>query len=227
LSGVSAGAVAAIVLMPGVFVFGTAFGILAGQRGLSVAEATLMSALACAGTAQFAALQEWTNPAPVLAAGLASLALNARYVLLGAAARPWFRHASVGQAYLSMFFLYDGNWALAAREQAGGRHDAAHLLGGGLMLWSGWTLATALGHLFGAALGDIHRLGLDFVLTGFFATLLVGFVRGVRDVPVAAVAIIVAVVTDAVFPGPWYLITGAVAGSAVAAFAGGHEEPAS
>jgi 4-azaleucine resistance transporter AzlC len=216
-AGLFAGAVSALALIPGVVLFGVAFGTLAGQRGLTTAEAILMSVMVCAGTAQFAALQEWTSPAPVLAAALTSLALNSRYVLLGASARPWFAGVPPAKAYLSMFVMYDGNWALSAREQEAGRKDAAHLLGGGLMLCAVWTMATGAGHAFGALLGDGRQYGLDFVLVSFFAALLVDFFKGRSDILVAAVAVVVAIAVERLVPGPWYMIAGALAGSTVAA----------
>lgn len=216
--GLAAGARSALPLIPGVVAFGIAFGVLAGSKGLTGAEAVLMSLIVCAGTAQFAALQSWADPAPLLAATIASLALNSRYVLLGAATRPWFVGLGPGPAYGSLFFLFDQNFALAAREQAEGRHDAAHMIGGGLILSATWTLSTAIGHLGGVHLGDTQRLGLDFVILAFFAGLIVDLFRGRSDVLILAVAIPVAVLTERLVPGPWYMITGALAGAAVAAW---------
>jgi 4-azaleucine resistance transporter AzlC len=219
-AGLAAGARSALPLVPGVVAFGVAFGVLAGQKGLSSAEAALMSLIVCAGTAQFAALQTWADPAPVLAAAIASLALNSRYVLLGAATRPWFVGLGPLPAYGSLFFLFDQNFALAAREQVAGRYDAAHMMGGGLLLCTVWTFATGIGHIGGTVIGDVSRLGLDFVILAFFAALLVELFRGRSDVTILAVAIPVAIATERLVPGPWYMITGALAGSAVAAFAG-------
>lgn len=217
-AGLAAGARAALALVPGVAVFGMAFGVLAGQKGLSTAEAVMMSLLVCAGTAQFAALQTWAEPAPVLAATLATLALNSRYVLLGAAARPWFTGIGAIRTYFTLFSLSDANFALTAREQAAGRHDVAHLLGGGLALWALWTAATTVGHLGGTLVGDASRLGLDFVILAFFSGLMVHLFLGRADVLILAVALPVAVLTEWLVPGPWYMIAGALAGAAVAAF---------
>lgn len=204
-------------VVPSVLVFGIAFGLLARNSGLSIAEAGLMSVLVCGGTAQLAALQVWAVPAPVLAAGLASLTLNSRYVLLGAATRNWFEGLAAWRAYGTLAFLYDTNFALAAREQEAGNRDAAVLLGGGLVCIVFWTLATLIGHRFGDMLGPPGPLGLDFVLVAFFAAMMVTFWRGIGDLAPIAVAAGTAFLVDRLLPGPWYMIAGAIAGSAVAA----------
>ncbi len=46
-------------VMPGMIMFGAAFGALAAQKGLSLLEATLMSGLVYAGASQFVALEMW------------------------------------------------------------------------------------------------------------------------------------------------------------------------
>lgn len=215
--GVRAGIVATLPLAPGIIMFGMAFGLLARQTGLGLAEAALMSLIVCAGTAQFAALQVWSDPAPVLAAGLASLTLNSRYVLLSAATRPWLAGLPAWKAYGVLVFLYDNNFALAAREQAAGRRDVGYLFGAGLTSAAIWTLSTMAGIVVGDRVGQAERLAIDFVLVAFFAGMFVSLWRGVGDVMPVIVAVVVAVIVERLAPGPWYMIAGAVAGSAVAA----------
>ena len=64
------------------------FGALAVGKGLSVAEAGLMSLLVFAGGAQFAALQLWAYPVPVLALAVSAFLVNTRHILLGASLNP-------------------------------------------------------------------------------------------------------------------------------------------
>ena len=217
LSGAMAGARAAAVLTPAIVVFGCTFGMIAATTGLSIVEAALMSAVVCAGTAQFAALQIWSDPASWVAVGLASLAMNTRYILLGATLRAWFQGLSTIKAYLSLYFMYDGNWATAMRDHEAGKTDAAHVLGGGIVMCTIWTFATIAGHKFGGLIGDPRKYGLDFVITAFFATMAIGFWRGRGDVAPIAAAGTIAVTVERLIPGPWYIIAGALAGSAVAA----------
>ena len=124
LAGVRHGALRGSALSPGVLVYGIVFGVLAGEAGRSALEAVLMSAFIHSGSAQIAALQGMaTGPyvAPIVATILLT---NARYVLYGAALRPWYPGQPPAGIYPSLFLLGDGNWAMAMREHGEGRHDA-------------------------------------------------------------------------------------------------------
>src|SRR4051794_30992902 len=67
LQGIRTGAIAGLVLLPGVAMYGVAFGILADATRLTAAEAILFSAWAYAGGAQLATLQAWGDPVPLVA----------------------------------------------------------------------------------------------------------------------------------------------------------------
>lgn len=201
------------VLMPTVVFYGLAFGVLASAKGLSALEAAMLSGLVNAGGAQMASLQAWTEPLPILAVVLTTAAMNARYLLLGAALRPWWGGLPAYKSYGSLFVLGDGNWALALREQAAGRDDAAFLTGVGFCSWFAWVGGTVAGHTFGSLLGDPQRLGLDFMLGAFFAALAVGFFKSRTAVLPLIVGIAVAVPVERWVPGPWYILAGALAGA--------------
>lgn len=219
-----AGARGIAPLTPAVAVYGAAFGALAQAAGLSAPETALFSALVHAGGAQLASLQAWDNPVPILAVGLTTLAMNARYLLLGAALRPWFSGLPPYQSYPSLFMMGDSNWALALREHAEGRKDAAFLAGSGMVLWVLWICSSAAGNLIGQALGDPARYGIDFMLAAFFATLAAGFLRQAGSLMPFAVGILTAIVTQSLIAGPWYILVGALAGSLSGAMR--HADPA-
>ncbi len=224
MDGFRTGAAAALVLSPSVALYGIAFGVMAAARGLTGAEAVLFSAWLNAGGAQMATLAVWDDPLPWLAVGLTTIAMNSRYLLLGAALRPWFGPLPATRAYPSLFVLGDGNWALALREHDAGRTDAAFLAGSGAALWLTWVGSTALGHLGGQVLGDPQRFGIDFMLPAFFATMALAFFRRAGGVAPLIVGVAVAVVVDRLAPGPWYILSGALAGSLVGALR--HADPA-
>ncbi|GAB4175743.1 MAG: AzlC family ABC transporter permease [Thalassobaculales bacterium] len=211
--GLRRGARAVLVFVPSVVLFGLALGVTAAAAGLSLGEAVLMSGWVNAGGAQMAALQVWSEPPAVAALCLTVLAMNTRYLLLGAALRPWFGALPAWQSYPSLLVMGDGNWALALREHAAGRDDAAHLAGSGLVLWLAWVGATMAGHLFGQVLGDPRAWGVDFILGAFFATMAVGFFRSAASILPFLVGAVVAVAVDRLLPGPWSLLAGALAGS--------------
>jgi 4-azaleucine resistance transporter AzlC len=213
--GVRAGAIGGLVLLPGVAMYGVAFGILADATGLSALEAILFSAWAYAGGAQLATLQAWGDPVPLVAVCLTALAMNSRYFLLGAALRPWLAGLPAHKTYASLFVLGDSNWALALREYAANRIDAGFLLGSGLMMWVTWVASTAAGHVFGQVMGRPEHFGIDFMLAAFFATMAVAFVRKPHDLWPLLAGVAVAVIVDRLVAGPWYIISGALAGSFV------------
>jgi 4-azaleucine resistance transporter AzlC len=216
--GFSAGAAGVLPLLPGVAMYGAAFGVMAQATGLSLIETILFSGWVYAGSAQMASLQAWGSPVPILAVFLTSLAMNARYLLLGAALQPWLRGLPARKIYPSLFFLGDGNWALAMRERERGRNDAAYLLGSGVAMWLAWVGATGVGHAFGQVLGNPARFGVDFILAAFFATMAVEFLRRRSSLLPFVVGIGVAIMVERLAPGPWYILAGAAAGSAAGAF---------
>nr|BBH85341.1 transporter [Thermosporothrix sp. COM3] len=199
---------------------GIVWGVLAHQAGLSLIEVLLMSGLVYAGSAQFLAITLWSIP---LAAGsilpiiVTTLIVNLRYLLLGAALRPWFARLHPMRTYLSLFFMSDENWALTMREFMEGRRDTAFFLGGGLLLFVAWVGSTVIGKMVGLAISDPVQWGLDFVFTAVFLTLLVGMWKGKSDLLPWAVAAIVAVGAARLLPGSWYILLGGLAGSLVGA----------
>ena len=152
-----------IGLLPGMIAFGAVFGVLAEGVGLPVVGATAMSAFVFSGTAQLLAVHSWGAPDLLLATVVAVVAMNARYVLFGAAIQPWMRGVSPWIAYPSLFLLVDPNWATAMRERDAGRHDVAVFIGMGAACMVGWLAGTIAGAGFGGLLGDPRRLGLDDV----------------------------------------------------------------
>ncbi|WP_420394400.1 AzlC family ABC transporter permease [Acuticoccus sp.] len=197
--------------------FGLAYGAAAVERGLSAAEAIVLSATVFAGAAQFAALDLWTTPLPYLSLAAVVFAVNARHIILGAALSPWFNALPVRQRMLALLLLSDANFADARAAHRDGETDAGVLLGGGLVLWLAWVVGTALGASFGAVMGDLARFGVDVVMAAFFAavvTLSVGTRRAAEPVVVACV---VAVATMEVLPLGWNLIAAALAGGVVGA----------
>lgn len=215
------GARLAIPLAVSAFVYGSVFGMLASGKGMTLVQATGMSATLFAGAAQFVVVELWTDPLPVLLLTLTALVVNVRFLLYGATIAPWFSDLTPLQRYGSAFFLVDETFALAAGEMQRGGDRRALLLGSGLLLWMGWVGGTLVGHLARQLVEDPAAWGLDFVYIAVFVTLLVGLRRGRRDVVPWGVAAVVALVTERVLPGAWYVVLGGVAGSVAGALRGG------
>lgn len=214
-AGMLTGARQCLPLAISVFAYGIDFGVLARQAKLSGLEAILMSALVNAGAAQLVILSLWTMPLPILTIILTTLVVNARYLLMGAALRPWFSQLSRLKTYSTLFFLGDENWALATYAFKKGERDAAFLLGGGLLTFVTWVGSTVVGLMAGSLAQNPARWGLDFAFTAVFLALLVGVWKGKSDLLPWGVAAIVAVAAAHWLPGKWYILLGGLVGSAL------------
>ncbi|WP_122091238.1 AzlC family ABC transporter permease [Halalkalicoccus subterraneus] len=213
--GVRHGFLTTLPVAVGVGGYGIAFGVLADQAGLSVAEATLMSATVVAGASQIVAVELWANPIPAVTILLATFAINLRYSLMGAALEPWFRRLSPKQAYGSLFLMADENWALTMRELKSGSGRGAFLVGSGLAVWSFWVGSTALGVVAGGVIGDPASYGIDFILAAVFVALAVELWEGPSTVVPWGVALCTALAGSALLPGQWYVLIGGGAAAVV------------
>nr|WP_246321835.1 AzlC family ABC transporter permease [Nocardioides panzhihuensis] len=156
------------------FVLSLSFAVLARQAGFSVAQAIVTSVIVFAGSAQFAMLSVVAGgggvPAALAVAGL----MNSRFLAMGIALAPSLpggpvKRAAQGQA------VVDASWALANRGD--GTFDRWLLFGTTAPQYLTWTLGSAVGAVFGDALGDPDRLGLDAIYPTFFLALLIAEMR--------------------------------------------------
>lgn len=217
-AGVRRGFFAGQPLAPGVVLYGMVFGVMASERGLSWLQSALMSALVYSGSAQLAALQGWTAQAVVLPLIATILVMNARYVLYSAAIQPWLRHVSRTQAWGSLFFLGDGNWALSMREYEAGYRDAGFIFGSGIAMFAPWVLGTLAGHLLAHSVPDPAAFGLDFMLVAFAAAIGMGLWRGRGDLAPALAAGLVGLALHRWLPGGWYIVGAGLAAGAMGAW---------
>jgi predicted branched-subunit amino acid permease len=102
-------------------------------------------------------------------------------------------------------------------EFESGRADGAFLVGAGAALYVGWTIATVIGTLTGAAIHDPARWGLDFAFVAVFLALLTSLAKGWRSLRPWALAAAAAITANRLLPGNWYVLVGAAAGCIPAA----------
>lgn len=146
------------------------FGVLA-EPVMGGGGALAMSAFAFAGSAQFGATAVLASGGSAVAAVVAAVLLNARYVPMGIALAPSVRgpallRAAYGQA------MIDASWAMASR--GGGRFDPDFMVGATLPSYPCWVGGTAIGVFAGDLIGDPAALGLDALFPAFFLALLLG-----------------------------------------------------
>jgi 4-azaleucine resistance transporter AzlC len=206
-----------------VLLYGMMFGVLAAAAQLSPLQAWLMSALVYSGSAQMAALQGWSAEgasqagAAILPVVLTILIMNARYLLYGAALRPWLGSLDPARAYLTLYFVGDGNWALAMKErESGGGDDVGFLLGSGLIMFAAWTSGTLAGHLLGSLVTRPDLLGLDFLLVAFSAAFMMELYRGRHDLAPALMAVLVALLLSSFVGAGWIIVAAGLAAAITA-----------
>jgi 4-azaleucine resistance transporter AzlC len=179
--------------------FGLTFGVLARDAGISGVEAVVFSATTFAGSAQFAATSVLSAGGTLVAAIVAAVLLNTRYVPIGLSVAPSLR-GPAWQRGLRAQLVVDESWAVS--HLGGGRYDPRLLLGAGLTLYGAWVGGTTVGAAAGSLVGDPQALGLDAAFPALFLALLAGQVRGRTAATAAlAAAALAAVLVPFVAPG--------------------------
>jgi predicted branched-subunit amino acid permease len=202
--------------LPGVALFGAAFGALAAERGLTTLEAVLMSGIVFAGVSQIASMELWSpqlTPALVLTVAFTTLVINLRMLLMSASVQPWLAGAPAWQVYPGLYILTDSNWVSTLRYRREGGADAGFLFGGGLIIWCTFVPATAIGQVFGSLLADPRPFGVDMILPLYFVALLAPMFETARRSVPWAIAGLVAIAVQYAVPGFWYIIAGTLAGA--------------
>jgi 4-azaleucine resistance transporter AzlC len=179
------------------FLLSLSFGVLARQAGLSALQATAMSAIVFAGSAQFAAIAIVAAGGGIGAAVAAAALMNSRFLPMGIAFAPSLpggplKRAAQGQP------VVDSSWAMALRED--GRFDRWFLFGSSANQYLTWVCGTVAGAFGGDLLGDPDRLGLDAIYPTFFLALLLAEMRNGRARGVAALGALIALVLVPVAP---------------------------
>lgn len=195
--------------------FGLAFGAAAAGASISPLEASLMSALVFAGSAQFAVLALWTGPLPLAAIILTALLVNARHVVMGAALHPYLANLPRRLVLPVAGGMTDAGWAITLQQMIGGRRDLGILLGTIIMQWPVWVGGTALGALIGGSGMEPKRWGLDVLIAGVFATSVVGLYRSRSDLVPWLAAIGGTIAALLWLPGNWYILVGGLAAGLV------------
>jgi 4-azaleucine resistance transporter AzlC len=164
--------------------FAASFAVLSQEAGFGALAAIVMSATTFAGSAQFGAVSVLETGGGVAAAVVAAILLNARYAPISVTVGDQFEGSPL-RRLVEAQLIVDESWALSRR--ADGRYDRKLLIGGGLVLYSCWVSATALGTLAGDRLGDPETYGLDAAFPALFLALLIPQVRS-RQALAAAIA---------------------------------------
>lgn len=197
--------------------FGMLFGMIAVQNGLSIGEATLMSAMVFAGASQLVGLEMFGQKIAPWLIVLSIFAVNFRHVLYSAAIgrrlRPWTRI----QRIVGFFFLTDAQYAYGEKQAVAGRLTFSWYMGYALALYTFWVGESALGAAFGNLIPNPYALGIDFMLPIYFLGMVMDFRKRPLWLPVVSASAAASVVGYYLVGSPWHVSIGAVAGVLLAA----------
>lgn len=198
--------------------FAVLIGALAVDKGLSVVESGLMSALVFAGASQFVALDGWTLPAPWLTLGLTALVVNMRHGLMSVSLVRRLERFPRWAKPVVLFFMVDEIWAFAEARAERRPLTPAFYAGLVALFYPSWVAGTMAGAVLGGLLPDPKAYGLDFTFIAIFVFLVFTY----RARPGFALTLVAssgaAVLVHLVWPGAWSIMAGALAGILAAAF---------
>lgn len=195
-------------------------GAQASQVGLSVPEVMLMTAFNFAGGSEFAAIQLWGSPLPMLTIIAMTFLINSRHIIMGAALAPFIQHLPKRKVLPALFFMADEGWAInhaktlaRAREQSA--QDAfsfPYYLGACLPFYPVWVGSAVLGGMVGPSLGNLDAYGFAMAFPAVFLVLLRGMWKGGRAARPWLLSLVVAGLVYLLLPGPWFVLAGSFAG---------------
>lgn len=196
--------------------FGIAYGILAVQAGLTVAETMLMSLVVFAGASQFIAVVMLQAGAGIPLIVASTLLVNLRHLMMGLSLSPYLTRSTPKWQRILAFAMTDESYVTSVthyRESAEEQGNPWFMLGSGGSIYVVWALASLVGALAGHAIDDPLKWGLDFAMPATFLTMLVGQIVSKRVALVVATSALVATAAFVLIPGKWYIILAVAAGT--------------
>jgi 4-azaleucine resistance transporter AzlC len=185
------GMVRAVPIVLGYIPIGFAYGVLAQQADLSVANTLLMSVMVYAGSSQLIAVGLFAQGVPALSIIITTFVVNLRHMLFSAALSPYLKRWSKGVLAAFAYELTDETFALHsvmfphAEPRGETSRSKPTVFAINVTAQLSWILGTGLGIVAGRYVTDVRPLALDFTLPAMFIALLVVQLRGRVDVVVA------------------------------------------
>ena len=151
------------------------FGILAIKYGLTVWEATLISATTLTSAGQFAGIQTMMMPGLWLDMLISQLTINVRYSFMSIALSQKLDKKFSGiWRYILGFSITDEIFGVAITEETITR---SYWFGLSTLPWFGWTIGTLLGSIMGNVLPKSILSALGLALYGMFVAIVVPVAR--------------------------------------------------
>ena len=171
--------------------FSVLFGVLATEAGIALPEAMGFSVLIIAGAAQFAALQQIVEGAPVAIVIATALAVNLRMAMYSAALVPHLGAAPLWPRALAAYLCFDQNYSMAmlSYEENPDQSPAlkiAYFIGLAAPVAPSWVIGTYIGAVAGQQIPP--GLALDFALPITFLAMIGPMLRTQAHVVAALVS---------------------------------------
>jgi len=177
--------------------FGLLFGALATEAGLDFFQVMSMSVLVIAGAAQFTALAQMQDAAPVALVIAAALMVNMRMAMYSASLAPHLGAAPLWQRAIAAYILVDNTYAVAISEyernpENSSRNKVAYYFGSAVPSWVFWYFSTFLGAYLGQSIPP--EWALDFAVPIAFIAIFAPLLRTIAHVAAAFTSIVMALV---------------------------------
>ena len=179
----------------GVMPFGLLFGVLGTEAGLDLVEVMGMSVLVIAGAAQFTALSQMQENAPVIMVLAAALAVNLRMAMYSASLAPHLGDAPFWKRAAVAYILVDNTYAVSIAEYD--RHPAqstrdklAFYFGSAVPALVFWYASTLTGAMLGQTIPP--EFALDFAVPIAFMAIVAPMLRTLAHVAAALTSIVLA-----------------------------------
>lgn len=191
----------AIPIVLGYLPLGFAFGVLAKEAGMSVAQATMMSVLCFTGAGQYIAIGIMQAGGAVITIIMANTLVNLRYLLFATSTVPYLKdRVQPLVASLLSYGLTDETYAVAMNHYQNHPATASYLAGLNLTSHLGWIGSTLLGAVFGSFITNTDQLGLGFALPAMYICLLVLMINRRTDILVAVFTAITCLIIGYLVP---------------------------
>ncbi|MEZ5720575.1 MAG: AzlC family ABC transporter permease [Paracoccaceae bacterium] len=199
--------------------FAMLFGVVAAEAGLNLAELMSLSVLVIAGAAQFAALQQMVDAAPVAMVLATALAVNMRMAMYSASLTPWLGKAPLWKRALAAYLIVDQSYLLTTQRceaypDMTVAERYAYFFGTMILIAPTWYLATLVGALVGQAIPE--ELALDFAMPITFLAMIAPMLKTLPHVAAALTSIGLALALSGLPHGAGLMVA-AVAAMAVGA----------
>lgn len=202
-----------VPLVPPIAVFGTAFGALAVQAGLSPWLTLLSSAIVLSGSAQIAMVGLLSGGAvPVL---FATTGLGLRHLPMSATLSDLVGHAHWWRRLQLAWVLVDETFGLTVNASHRGEPDlVAFKTAADVTLYTTWLVSTAVGAWLVSGI-DPARMGMDVIFPLVFLGLAAPAIRNRRQWITAGLAVVCAVATVLWLPPAWQVTVAALVAAAI------------